>query len=94
MPHLPRLRSFFLCLKIADQPLSLLLPLHPCPVPLPSALLCIAFTCCRLPGIVDKLLPKMGTFVTHTFAGVEALNDAFHLMHDPAANCIRPVLRF
>ena len=31
-------------------------------------------------------------FVTHTYAGVAALNDAFHVMHDATANALRPVI--
>ena len=46
----------------------------------------------ELPAIIDRLLPSAETFVTHRYAGLDAINDAFHVMHDPAANCIRPVL--
>lgn len=46
----------------------------------------------ELPGLVDKLMPHAGTFVTHTFAGIGAINDAFHVMHEPAELCIRPVI--
>ena len=39
----------------------------------------------------DGTLP-LDKFVTHTYAGVAALNDAFHVMHEPAANALRPVV--
>lgn len=41
----------------------------------------------------DGTLP-LDKFVTHEYAGVEALNDAFHVMHDAAANALRPVITY
>lgn len=49
---------------------------------------------CILPvraDIIDSLLPKAPLFITHKFDSLDSMNDAFHLMHTPEANCIRPV---
>jgi len=46
----------------------------------------------ELPGLITKLLPSIDPFITHTYKGVESLNDAFHVMHEPKLNCIRPVI--
>ena len=48
-----------------------------------------------LPGYVEDYLGgrlPLDRFVTHTFDGVARINDAMHLMHDPAGNCLRPVI--
>lgn len=33
-------------------------------------------------------------FITHTYAGVEQVNDATHVMHDAAAGSLRPVITY
>ena len=43
------------------------------------------------------LLPcslKVDEFVTHEYRGIEALNEAMHVMHTPEANALRPVITF
>jgi Zn-dependent alcohol dehydrogenase len=50
----------------------------------------------ELPALIEAYergeLP-LDAFVTHTFSGVGAINDAVELMHDPSAtNVLRPVI--
>ncbi len=51
----------------------------------------------QLPQLVTEYLAgtlKLDEFVTHKYQGVERLNDAFHVMHVPEENCLRPVVTF
>lgn len=51
----------------------------------------------ELPGLAAEYaagaLP-LDEFVTHSFSGVAAINDAMHVMHDAAANALRPVITY
>ena len=50
-----------------------------------------------LPGLVGDFMGgrlPLERFVTHTYAGVEQVNDAMHVMHDAAAGALRPVITY
>ena len=51
----------------------------------------------KLPQLVADFqagrLP-LDKFITHTYSGVAALNDAMHIMHDPAQGALRPVITY
>jgi S-(hydroxymethyl)glutathione dehydrogenase / alcohol dehydrogenase len=51
----------------------------------------------QLPALTaDYMAGKLplDKFITHRYDGVGKLNEAFHVMHDPAAGALRPVITY
>jgi S-(hydroxymethyl)glutathione dehydrogenase/alcohol dehydrogenase len=51
----------------------------------------------ELPGLVEQYQRgelKLDEFVTHTFAGIDKVVEAVHVMHDPSIGALRPVITY
>ena len=51
----------------------------------------------EVPALVEEAMSgalPLKPFITHRFAGIATLNDAFHLMHDPTTGALRPVITY
>ena len=51
----------------------------------------------EVPGFVEDAMRgdiPLAKFITHKYKGIEALNEAFHVMETPSANALRPVITF